>query len=241
MAITWLTASACQNDDNMNVPRVSYGPEVPIGNGIARSFIRLDDAGTPTDIGFTLSLEGLNNLPDEDSWNVLPLPAEKEQTPYDHISLDWNPHGHVPDGVYNVPHFDMHFYMISQEERAVIEPGTPEMERLPEARFLPVNYTSPPGEGIPQMGKHWTDSTAVEFHGQPFKITYIYGSYDGHVIFHEPMITHDWLSLKRDTLITMPQPEAVEHPGLYPQQYSVDFDPDTEIFTITFRNLTKKE
>lgn len=234
--------TACQDDDNggINSPEVSYGPEVTVGAGIARSFIRLDDTGTATDIGFTMTEGGLDNLPQEVTPYVLPLPEEKDQTPYDHISLDWNPHGHMPEGVYNVPHFDIHFYMVDQEERSGIQPETPEIEKLPDARFLPANYQSTPGEGEPQMGKHWVDVTSPEFHGQPFTVTFIYGSYDGHVVFHEPMMTHEWLSAKRDTLVTLPQPEAVEISSSYPKDYSVSFDAGKQLFTITLGDLTKK-
>jgi hypothetical protein len=36
--------------------------------------------------------------------------------------LDWNPRGHIPDGVYTVPHFDVHFYLITREQREEIVP-----------------------------------------------------------------------------------------------------------------------
>jgi hypothetical protein len=27
------------------------------------------------------------------------------------VGLNWNPHGHIPPGVYDLPHFDFHFYI----------------------------------------------------------------------------------------------------------------------------------
>jgi len=242
MTTAWV--AACQDDEEAALPGVAYGPEVNVGNGTARSFVRLDETGAPTAIGFTMTRTALDNLPHEGAHKgfsyLLALPAEKAQTPYDHISLDWMPHGHVPEGVYNVPHFDMHFYMVSQEERAEIQPGTPEMEKLPDTRFLPPNYLSTPGEGEPQMGKHWVDVTSPELQGQPFTTTFIYGSYDGHVIFHEPMMAHAWLAAEPDTVITLPQPEAVERSGFYPGKYSVTFDDEQQLFIISLDELTRK-
>ncbi len=238
----WFTA--CQDDEEAKSPDVIYGPEVNVGNGIARSFVRLDDSGIATSIGFTMTRTALDNLPNEGAHGeisfVLALPAEKGETSYDHISLDWAPHGHAPEGVYNVPHFDMHFYMLSQAERAYIQPGTPEMEKLPETKFLPANYLANPGEGEPQMGKHWVDVTSPELQGQPFTTTFIYGSYDGHVIFHEPMMAHEWLSSEPDTVITLPQPEAVEQTSLYPGKYSVTFDNEKQLFIISLDELIQR-
>lgn len=32
-------------------------------------------------------------------------------TPFDHISIDWNQCGHVPPGVWDVSHYDLHIYL----------------------------------------------------------------------------------------------------------------------------------
>jgi hypothetical protein len=43
---------------------------------------------------------------------VLPLPdavARRADVPFKWVLLDWNPGGHVPPGVYDVAHFDVHF------------------------------------------------------------------------------------------------------------------------------------
>ena len=29
------------------------------------------------------------------------------------VQFDWNPKGHEPEGVYTLPHFDFHFYTVS--------------------------------------------------------------------------------------------------------------------------------
>ncbi|WP_192579055.1 DUF5602 domain-containing protein [Fibrisoma limi] len=233
--------------DNENTPGnqgVTRGPQVKVGNGTAQSFIKLDQSGKATSIGFTMTRGALDNLPQQGEHGAisyeLPLPAEKQKTAYDHISLDWAPHGHMPNGVYNVPHFDMHFYMISQQQRAGIKPGTAEAEKLPDASFFPPNYASTPGEAEPAMGKHWVDLTSSELKGAPFKTTFIYGSYNGQVIFHEPMMAHKWLSTEPDTLITLSKPATTLNASAYPGAYTVRYDKASRVFTISLE-LTQKQ
>jgi hypothetical protein len=47
---------------------------------------------------------------------TLALPKEAAPTAYNHIGIDWNPQGHEPQGIYDKPHFDFHFYMITPED-----------------------------------------------------------------------------------------------------------------------------
>ncbi len=91
------------------------------------------------------------------------------------------------------------------------------------------------------MGKHWVDATAPELQGKPFTATLIYGSYDGEVIFHEPMIAHSWLLTEPDTVMTIPQPQAFQKSGLYPAKYSVQFDSSKQQYVIFFTELSEKQ
>ena len=47
------------------------------------------------------------------------------------------------------------------------------------------------GAAVPDMGNHLIDAKSPELvsQGQVFTHTFIFGAYDGHVIFYEPMIT----------------------------------------------------
>ena len=72
-----------------------------------------------------LSEAALSGLPAEPpatgEWEYqLSLPPEAAGSGYDHVTVDWNPHGHIPEGVYNVPHFDFHFYVIDSTARNAI-------------------------------------------------------------------------------------------------------------------------
>ncbi len=235
------TLMSCNDDEHQTDPRAVtlFGQEVAVGNGKARSFVEMDASGAATTVGFTLTKTALDNLPHHDDAYVLDLPTEKSRTPFDHIWLNWTSHGHSPDGVYDKPHFDMHFFMITGAERKAIQPGTA-MQLEPETRFLPPNYLSPPGEGMAEMGKHWGDITAPELKGKPFTTTFVYGSYNKKVIFYEPMITRAWLLTQPDTLMTVPQPVAFDRAARYPTHYSVRFDKKTEIYTVSLAGLTQR-
>src|ERR687889_828688 len=85
----------------------------------------------------------------------LALPAEAKQAGYDHVGLDWEAHGHHPVGVYDVPHFDVHFYRIGVAERDRIVRDDPEFEaklaRSPADGYLPPGLRR--GAGTPRMGQ----------------------------------------------------------------------------------------
>jgi len=45
------------------------------------------------------------------------------------------------------------------------------------------------------MGLHWLDIASPELNGAEFRYTLFYGSWDGRIIFDEPMITKALLEL----------------------------------------------
>ena len=174
-----------------------YGPQVQMGNGHARSWININHDGTPLAIGVEMTDGALQNLPQDPgdfaaSTFVLTLHQKaKGITPFDHIVLNWNVHGHEPQHVYDIPHFDFHFYKISLADQLAIPPyevAPAGFDNEPPAGYLPPLYLHTAG-GVPQMGAHWVDLLADELNGLPFIHTFIYGSYNGHVTFEEPMIT----------------------------------------------------
>jgi hypothetical protein len=153
-----------------------------LGNGTARTWVTLDPAGKPTAIGVTLSetaLSGLLETPPggmEAMEYTLSLPKQARATGFDHVNLDWNPKGHVPSGIYDVSHFDVHFYLINRQERARITAAGDDLvkcNKRPEARFIPAGYLLPPGTAVPRMGAHWVDPRSPEFHKQPFTRTFL--------------------------------------------------------------------
>jgi hypothetical protein len=210
-----------------------YGPQVSMGDGKARSFVTISHAGVPSELGIEMTDDALKGLPggEEEVTYVLPLHKKaQEVTPFDHISMGWNPHGHPPPHVYDVPHFDFHFYRVSLEEQLAVVEG-PLMEKLPASSYLPDNYFPLPG-GVPEMGKHWLDATSPELNPnnpQPFTKTLIYGTYNGEVTFLEPMVTLAVLQSGQTLTSPIPQPQLFSPANTYyPESYSVSMDKQTK-------------
>jgi len=223
------------------------GEAKPVGNGTARSWVALDKDGKPTAIGVTFTEAALSGLPPSLTpgliWTefLLPLPPQASATGVNHIGFNWNPKGHDPEGVYKVPHFDFHFYLISPAERERITTRGEDLERVRKPlppEFVPEGYVFAPGSEEPGMGLHWVEPNSHEFHGKAFTHTFIYGSYDGRMIFVEPMITKAFLETKPDITVPIKLPAKYQKPGYYPTRYSVKHHPESREFTVSIDGLT---
>ena len=225
------------------------GPTHPVGAGNARTYVTLDDDGTPATIGVRLDAAALDDLPSgplpSTEAYLLDLPEQADATVFDHVTIDWNSHGHNPEHGFDVPHFDVHFYLL---DRATVEsihpfaPGyIPAASRLPDPRYLPQGYV-PSGEPltstVPGMGLHWLDTTEAEHH---LTETVLYGSWDGRPAFIEPMMSRDWLGSRPTLHEPLPQPEAYQRAGLYPSTYSVWWDEASQTYTVELGGLTMRE
>ena len=223
--------------------RTHWGRPKQLGNGTIATFFTEGRSGAPRYLGIWFTADALDGLPEGPSHGLsteLPLPADARATNFEWASADWNPHGHVPADVYDVPHFDFHFYTMGREAvRERIPPGacdengdgTPEhgvpcevqergTEPLPDAQ-LPAGYVSTE-DTVPLMGNHWVDSKASEFRGEPFTHTWIYGSFDGRITFVEPMITVQFLeNLRGRVVVDVKTPERFPTRGFYPTQYVI--------------------
>jgi hypothetical protein len=174
---------------------------------------------------------------------VLPLPPQAAATGFDHIGLNWNPKGHDPEGIYKVPHFDFHFYLISPAERDRITTRGDDLERVRKPlppEFVPEGYVFAPASEEPGMGLHWVKPSSHEFHGKAFTHTFIYGSYDGRMIFLEPMMTRTFLETRPTMTVPIKLPLKYQKPGYYPTRYSVKYSPESREYTVSLDGLTRR-
>ena len=217
--------------------RTFYGPAVPIGQGVARAWVAVNIEGEPVSLGVNLSEHAVMHQPEDHAEYVLHFPQAAEAMPFDHVTLGWNPNGHFPPGIYDVPHFDLHFNVIDVETREAI-PGIPPpyMDAAPGAQYIPAAYIQAPGVE-PQMGAHWIDVLSSEFQGGSFTNTLILGTYDEQVIFWEPMVTLQYLMSKPNDVRPVRQPAAYQVSGYYPTRYSVVYTDSPGQFTISLDNL----
>ena len=260
------------------------GASQKAGNGTVRAYIIVDqkDANVPVEVGVALSEGVMDGLPvpvamnhampaggehlDMHNW-LLDLPS-RNPTPYKFVQFGWNPKGHEPPGVWDVPHFDFHFYTVPLEVRNSIDPSNPQFAekaaKYPAKELRAQFYldaaaaakTTPAQMTVPQMGMHWIDVRTPEVQAmagnpagyKPFTKTYIYGSWDGEFIFAEPMITRaHLLSLKnaadpaaRDE--TMPVPAAdFARAGYYPEAYRITYDAQAREYRIALTSFSRRD
>lgn len=219
--------------------RVVEGARQMLGEGTAHAWVGLDEAERPVALGVTLSEDALRGLPGQMLDLTLDLPAPARQAGFDHVGLNWEPHGHEPPGVYDVPHFDVHFYAITPADRDRIGPDDPayatKLEAVPAAAQRPENYMKAPG-GVPRMGAHWVAGDAAELNGQRFERTFLFGTYEGRLIFVEPMVTRDFLQTRPDVTLPVRAPEQAA-PFAWPRAYTVAFDPAERVYRIAIIGL----
>ena len=248
-----IALTGCDSTDPASREGRYDGPAKSLGDGTVHTFATLDEDGTPLTFGVRITESALATLPAHGGPHgsvetVLALPNNAAIAPYNHVSFDWQPQGHEPDGVYTIPHFDVHFYLMSEAERATIDPAAPDFDakagRAPEAQYVPAGYVPTPG-AVPMMGAHWVDPSSPEFTPAGFSRTFLYGVWDGRMTFVEPMITNAFIeSVKtlpsQSVSFPVPQPQAFEKAGYYPTAYSVRYDADAQAYDITLEGLTKQ-
>ncbi len=220
-------ANASGKSGSLTKTNTFYGPQVQLGDGKIRSFITMSHEGKPQEYGVVMTKGALEGLPTTPTVLMLKIHEKAtDATPFEFVMLDWNPRGHEPDFLYGVPHFDFHFYMIGMEEQSAIMPG-PLMEKLPPPGYMPATYFPTEG-GVPAMGKHWLDKNAPELKGVPFTKTFIYGSYNGKVIFYEPMITRAYLLSGTSSTTPFGVPQLFSPNNTwYPSEYKIYHDEKT--------------
>lgn len=142
-----LTVIASSVTSTINAETI-YGPPKPIGAGFLRDYIVFDDDDVPVEIGVELDevLMDLSTMPTEASdgqydiidattgdvgWfccgheveltSVYQDDRADDTIPVKHFVANWNPQGHVPVGLFDVPHWDLHFYTVSSAKRRSIQ------------------------------------------------------------------------------------------------------------------------
>ena len=250
-----------------------------VGNGWARAYIALDASGNPLALGVSLDKQALEALPGDlntasrcfdkngngktdidecigDYQFLFSIPqneAGRAVSPFKWVSLNWNPHGHVPPAPppWAEPHFDFHFYITARETVEMIRPGSCgeliDCEDFKRAtKPVPASYVHHDhinvGAAVPDMGNHLINSKAPELvkNGPKFTHTFIFGSYDGHVIFYEPMVTRAYLASNPDMCAHIKQPEAWEVAGSYPTKYCVRHLDRADRYTVSLEGFVER-
>jgi hypothetical protein len=279
LLFTLLPILACSDSKQADVSTGrSLGATSTVGNGTVSSYAELDKNGAPRAIGIVFQASALEGLPSAVSdehhcfdrnqdgkidpqtecfaaheW-IIPLPSEAARRPdvlFKWIGLNWNPHGHIPPKVYDLPHFDVHFYIDPIEKIFAIESGPcgHEFVRCDQFKIatkpLPANYMHADFKNVdavaPAMGNHLIDPTSPEFHGKKFTRTWVYGVYDGRVTFFEEMLTREYMLSQPSACFPIKSPPAVNVRGYYPTQSCTRYHSQTNEYTVSMEGFTLRE
>lgn len=254
-----------------------WGEAVTLGNGEAKTFTTVTASGVPKYHGLFMDRAALEGLPSAETlaksgeddytdkygpngestvihhkWSqefFVPFP-EADATPVTFLGLNWNPGGHPPDGVWTVPHFDVHFHMLSTETvDAITGPAAPTYD-LPD-KYVPEGYARNPAVDervITDMGEHLVDPTVPEMNGGTFTNTLIWGAADpdddgtAELTFVEPMLTQASLREHSGTdRRAIAQPETYARAGHYPTAYAIRDLPDQDAIAVTIETFDRFE
>ncbi len=277
-ALVVLSGCASMGTATGAAPSRLLGWRSDLGKGTVSTYAEFDAGGTPRALGVAFSASALDGLPTGGSdfhhcfdrnrdgmvdratecihtyEYVIPLPdaiARRVDIPFTWVLLNWNPLGHIPPGVYDVPHFDVHFYTEPIANVFAIESGScgPEFIRCDQfavaRRPVPSNYMHPDFKdveaAVPAMGNHLIDLTSPEFKKQPFTRTWIYGVYDGKVTFYEEMVTRAFLLSKPSTCFPIKSSPAVGRSGFYPTRSCLRYDARADEYTVSMETFVFRE
>ncbi len=250
------------------------GAESEIGKGTVSTYTEISAQGELRTIGIVFSPGALDGLPTDGSdfhhcfdknqdgavdrateclhsfEHVLPLPdavARRKDVPFKWVLLNWNPHGHMPPGIYDLPHFDVHFFMEPIAKIFALQAGPcgPELMRCDQFEVakqpVPSNYIHPDFKDVdgvvPAMGNHLVDLTGPEFQKQPFTRSWIFGSYGGRIIFYEEMVAHRTLVNTTQSCSPIKQPKGVATAGYYPTLSCLRHDATTGDTTVSLEQF----
>lgn len=233
---------------------VLVGERALFGEAEARSWVRLADDGTLEAIGVTFGADALDRLlaahtPSDDPMHgmfELPLDLpDVDGLPFDHVTLDWNPAGHEPPGLFDKPHVDVHFYLLSAAERDAITPSDPDwaakLAAMPDEAYVPTGYVPTPG-GVPRMGAHWIDTADPTYApGGTFTEVLIYGFYDGRMGFVEPMLTQAFVASRAAVDEPIAQPTRYPAVGYFPTRYTSAYDAAAGEYTVALEGLVYRD
>lgn len=237
---------ACSGAPTTAVPtRTFKGAKIGVGQGNAWVEMTVGKGNEVEGLALVFTPEALLGLPPTlpATEFIIPLPSQAPATVFNHVGVNWQPQGHQPAGIYSVPHFDVHFYLISSQERDAMTPADPAFAmkalRVPDAADLPTGFTSDPMP-IPRMGSHWADPNSHEFHGSPFTSTLIYGFYDAKMVFIEPMMAKSFVESNPDFSASMMTPAAYPKAGRYPTGYSVAYDASAKEYRVKLASFVNR-
>lgn len=201
-----------------------------------------------TAFGATIPMDVITNAPEDLPMVWPPLQAAKLNLPdavaaatgFHVLTVFWEPHGHPP-GPYLTPHFDFHFYSMTDEARMAIDcvdtskpSAIPAGYTLPDVNIPEIGDLS--GLCVPTMGMHSLLASELES-TEIFEKTMVVGYWNGESIFIEPMITQASLMGRQNFALEIPEIPGKPAGARYPTQFRADYDSTGNAYRFVFSNF----
>lgn len=199
--------------------------------------------GEAIELGASIPLGLIESVPADaemvwppEQMGTVALPDEARRAlGIDHLGINWEAHGHPPAS-FLTPHFDFHFYTVTEAEVASIDcTDVSKPSRLPTGYALP--DIDVPGMGlfvglcVPRMGMHAMVEGEVE-ETAAFDASMMLGYYGGAPIFFEPMISRDQLLERSDFALPVPLVAGLPAGVRYPTKFRAKFDAAEEQYRL---------
>ncbi len=211
--------------------RTLLGPEVRVGNGTARMFVDLGTGGEPHTIGISLTENALNGLATH--MNTTSRCFDKNGdgvVGHGECLVDYEATLALPQGAAALQ-LPFRWSTVNWNPEGHAPPAPPE-------RHAPAGYIDV-GASVAAMGNHLIDAKDPELADPSlgFSHTFIYGTYDGKVIFLEPMVSRAFLAARPDDCRPIRTAAAYSTTGYYPTSYCVRYDLASATYRITLEGL----
>lgn len=222
-----------------------FGTETAIGKGTARTFLTVNNAGVPNELGVAFTAEALSGLPGTNTTYVLQLHQRAiDVVPFKHVVVGLSAAGHgLPPSGHIEAHFDVRFFLMSNEEREaiptpaapLIPPAGAGFDEVPPAGYLPENYVM--NYAVAKIGRHWASNTFPS--GAHVDHAMIYGTYNGVLTFIAPIVTVAHLATGGNVSVNYPQPQKFSQKGHYAKKYNFRKD-DKGNYMVTLSDFVKR-
>ena len=210
---------------------IDVGADIPVA--------MMENAPEHTDMVWPPALLADVRLPD----------AARAQSGFSHLTVLWESMGHPP-GPFLTPHFDFHFYTMSQAERNAIDCADLSKPSALAAGYVLPDFALPPpmvelvkadtliGLCVPQMGMHSLEGSLMEG-TDPFRGAMVVGYYKAGLIFIEPMISKAMLMEKK--AFDLPVPAIPGTASAYPRTFRADYNAEKNAYRFVWSGFKAGE
>lgn len=194
------------------------------------SWVTLDGAGQIATFSFSIPIATVKKAGSAQFFGFLPIPQQMhDQTPFKSFSLMYLPMGHVPAGVYDVPHWEWHLHTITEAEVDGINCAN---NAVPPKEQLPANSVCLP-TCLEKLGMHGFNLNVPEFNGERFDHGVYAAYYDAKFIAVEPKILSSTLLTQPTFTMNSWDPTPLGPAGKYPKSWNVSYNADEDAVVLT--------